>query len=407
MMEQKPKMPTLRFPEFSNEWKRKRISEITNVTAGATPSTFNSKYWNGNIRWMNSGELNLKRVYEVENRITEKGLKNSSTKIIPKYCILIGLAGQGKTRGTVAMNMIELCTNQSIAAILPNSKIYSPDFLYHNLDNRYEELRGLSTGDGGRGGLNLQIIKSLILYLPTLPEQEIIAAFLTAVDDKLQVLKKKKALLEKYKKGLMQKIFSQEIRFKDENGNDFPDWEEKKLGECLIKNSKKNNDKKVKLVQSVSNKLGFVNQEDYFEDRVIASKDLSNYYIIEKGVFAYNPSRINVGSLAYKQDEKISVVSPLYISFKADNSFLIDQFLLNWFESEKFIKQMNASFEGSVRNTLSYQALIKINIKLPFIEEQNKITNFIIQIDRKISHYQILIDKAEQWKMGLLQKMFC
>ena len=74
-----------------------------------------------------------------------------------KYCILIGLAGQGKTRGTVAMNMIELCMNQSIAAIFPSKDFYE-DYLYHNLDFRYDELRQLSTGDGGRGGLNLNII---------------------------------------------------------------------------------------------------------------------------------------------------------------------------------------------------------------------------------------------------------
>ena len=133
------------------DWTNLKISDIAKVTAGGTPSTLNDSYWNGDIRWMNSGELNLKKVFEVENRITKAGLKNSSTKLIPKHSILIGLAGQGKTRGTVAMNYVELCTNQSIASILPNNKNYNSDFLYHNLDFRYEELRSLSKGDGGRG----------------------------------------------------------------------------------------------------------------------------------------------------------------------------------------------------------------------------------------------------------------
>ena len=153
--------PRLRFPEFREEGDlcETTIGEISNqITAGATPDTSIKTYWNGEHRWMNSGELNNKRIFEVQGRITEQGLNNSSTKMIPERCVLIGLAGQGKTRGTVAMNMVPLCTNQSIAAIFPNKDVFESDFLYHNLDNRYEELRSLSTGGEGRGGLNLQII---------------------------------------------------------------------------------------------------------------------------------------------------------------------------------------------------------------------------------------------------------
>jgi type I restriction enzyme S subunit len=149
-----------RLPGFKGEWEVKRIGEFTDCTAGGTPSTSVPQYWGGTIRWMSSGELNLKKVHEVDGRITDRGLRESSTKIVPARCVLIGLAGQGKTRGTVAMNTVELCTNQSIAAIFPNER-FSPEYLYYNLDTRYEELRSMSTGDGGRGGLNLRIIRSI------------------------------------------------------------------------------------------------------------------------------------------------------------------------------------------------------------------------------------------------------
>src|SRR5262249_36825675 len=125
-----------RLPGFHGEWKVKKIGEFTDCTAGGTPSTGVPAYWGGTIRWMSSGELNLKRVEEVEGRITEAGLHNSSTKLIPKRCVLIGLAGQGKTRGTVAINFVELCTNQSIAAVFPNPA-FVPEYLYFNLDSRY------------------------------------------------------------------------------------------------------------------------------------------------------------------------------------------------------------------------------------------------------------------------------
>ena len=188
-------------------WTNTTIGQIALVCAGATPSTLKSEYWNGKIRWMNSGELNLKRVFEVENRITELGLKNSSTKLLPKYCVLIGLAGQGKTRGTVAMNYVELCTNQSIAAILPNNKRFDSEFLYHNLDNRYDELRIMSKGDGGRGGLNLQIIKAIKIKLPCLEEQKKIASFLKKIDLKIALVENYIQQTKQYKKGLLQKMF--------------------------------------------------------------------------------------------------------------------------------------------------------------------------------------------------------
>ncbi len=203
-------VPKLRFPEFrdAGEWEEKTVDQISaNVTAGGTPSTTVKNYWGGNIRWMNSGELNHKKVYEVRGRITEEGLRNSSTKFIPERSVLIGLAGQGKTRGTVAMNMVELCINQSIAAIFPNDEKFCSDFLYHNLDNRYEELRSLSAGGEGRGGLNLQIIKSLGIHLPKLKEQQRIADCLSSLDELISAQAQKVEALKMQKKGLLQGLF--------------------------------------------------------------------------------------------------------------------------------------------------------------------------------------------------------
>lgn len=201
----------LRFKDESGkdyaDWEEKKLGDIAKITTGGTPNTFKKEYWGGNIRWMNSGELNLKIVKEVENRITEEGLKNSSTKMIPIKCILIGLAGQGKTRGTAAMNLVELCTNQSIASILPNYEKFIPEYLYQNIDQRYDELRGLSTGDGGRGGLNLQIIKSFKMNLPSISEQQKIANFLSSIDVKIESTNQQITQTQSFKKGLLQQMF--------------------------------------------------------------------------------------------------------------------------------------------------------------------------------------------------------
>ena len=181
--------------------------KLPKVTSGGTPDSTNEKFWNGDIPWINSGELNNKRIYSVSNGITSLGLEESSTKLIPPRCVLIGLAGQGKTRGTAAINYIELCTNQSIASIHPNNYVFNSEFLYQRINSMYDQLRALSTGEGGRGELNLQIIKSIEVRLPSLDEQQNIADCLSSLDELITAQAEKIEALKTHKKGLMQGLF--------------------------------------------------------------------------------------------------------------------------------------------------------------------------------------------------------
>jgi len=204
--------------EVPEDWQIKRIGDFTDCTAGGTPSTSTPPYWGGSNPWMSSGELHLKQVFDVAERITDEGLKNSSTKYIPKDSVLMGLAGQGKTRGTVAIARISLCTNQSIAAIFPSDK-HSTEYLFYNLDRRYDELRGLSTGDGGRGGLNLKIIRNLKLPIPSLPEQTAIATILSDMDEEIQTLQQRINKTRQIKQGMMQELLTGKTRLIQENNN--------------------------------------------------------------------------------------------------------------------------------------------------------------------------------------------
>jgi type I restriction enzyme S subunit len=192
-----------------------KISEVcSKVTSGGTPSTKNAEYWKGGeIPWMNSGEINLKFVSQVEGRITDLGLRNSSTKIIPANSVLVALAGQGRTRGTVAINKIPLCTNQSLAVLIPGSEI-NYLYLYYNLESRYQELRKVSTGEGGRGGLNLQILSNLKIPLPDLSVQKSLSESFYKIDESIDIYKKLKEHLEVQRKGLMQQLLTGKIRVK-------------------------------------------------------------------------------------------------------------------------------------------------------------------------------------------------
>ena len=155
----------------------KQINEFSDLFAGATPSTQVSAYWkNGTIPWMSSGEVHMGRVTSTEKKISQLGYDKCSTKMVPLHTVVIALAGQGKTRGTVAVTEIELCTNQSLCAMVTDETVLS-DYLYHNLRNRYEEIRNMCAIADGRGGLNLKIVGSIKVIVPSIEEQQQFVAF--------------------------------------------------------------------------------------------------------------------------------------------------------------------------------------------------------------------------------------
>lgn len=149
----------------------KKVGDFAECFAGATPSTKITSYWDdGNIPWMSSGEVHKGRIQDTDAKITQQGYDGCSTKMVPIHSIVVALAGQGKTRGTVAINEIELCTNQSLCAIVPNEEI-NYEYLFHNLRGRYKELRSMSGDVDGRGGLNLKHIQSIKVIVPPMSEQ--------------------------------------------------------------------------------------------------------------------------------------------------------------------------------------------------------------------------------------------
>ena len=202
-------VPQLRFPEFadSGEWEVKRLGDFADLYAGATPSTSNVAYWdNGTIPWMSSGEVHNGQIFQTEKKITTLGYDSCSTKLVPVNSVVVALAGQGKTRGSVAITRISLCTNQSLCSIIPN-ETYNSDYLYLYLVSQYEILRKISSGDGTRGGLNLQMLRDFSIPFPPLAEQKRIAQSLLDLEKLIKASNEKLELLKIHRKGLMQQLF--------------------------------------------------------------------------------------------------------------------------------------------------------------------------------------------------------
>ena len=177
------------------------IGDIAECYAGATPSTKVSAYWeNATIPWMSSGEVHNGRITSTEKKISQAGYDSCSTKMVPANSVVIALAGQGKTRGTVAITEIDLCTNQSLCCIIPNSSIIS-DYLYYHLKLRYYEMRNLAGISEGRGGLNLKLIQGIRVLVPPQADQESFITFVRQTDkSKFELTQALEALNATYKK---------------------------------------------------------------------------------------------------------------------------------------------------------------------------------------------------------------
>jgi type I restriction enzyme S subunit len=200
---------------------------------------------------------------------------------------------------------------------------------------------------------------------------------------------------------------SDNVRFRQKDGSNFPDWEVKKLGEVTYKTDKKNKDKEILPVYSISNVNGFVPQSEQFDgmDSVERGYDTSLYKIIEDNTFAYNPARINVGSIGFSGKIGRVLVSSLYVCFKT-NENVNDLFFNYYLNTTHFKDSVLRNGEGGVRIYLFYENFSEIIINLPSLLEQTRIANFLSALDEKINHTQTQIEKTEMWKKGLLQRMF-
>ncbi len=379
------KAPKLRFPEYSSNWTIQRMEDLFD------------EFRSG--QGIVASEISENGTYPVFGGNGLRGYSDEYTH--DGFYLLIGR--QGALCGNINRSYSKSFISEHAIACKANENS-DTEFLAQMLDyiklNRFSE-------SSAQPGLSVKKLLRHKLVVPSVEEQIKIANFLTTVDARIANLSEEKSLLENYKKGVMQKIFSQELRFKQDDGSDFPEWKQSKLGKLITKAGKKNKDKLSLPVYSINNVQGFLPQSDQF-DGVDSEKrgfDTSMYKIVSKQTFAYNPARINVGSIGYSGELENVIISSLYVCFKTKQE-LEDDFLWHYVKSSFFNKDVLRNVEGGVRQYLFYENLSGIKIKFPSNKEQTKIANFLTSMDEKINTATEAIEKAQEWKKGLLQQLF-
>lgn len=268
-------------------------------------------------------------------------------------------------------------------------------FYYFN----HKELTPYLTRQGaGRYKLTKQSLEKIPVPLPSISEQKSIASVLSTCDAAIQTTEKIISQKELLKKWLFQQLLSGKKRLKGFKGEIKP----KVVGLFLKEISERNKDLKVSRVLSVTNSRGFINQSDQF-DRTVASEDASNYKIVRKGHFAYNPSRVNVGSLDLLRNFEEGILSPMYIVFSTEEKFLLSDFLYFQLKTQWFYGHIPMFVQGSVRDSLSFDGICSMKFFIPSIEEQNAITQVLQAADKEIQLLKAKADKLKEQKKGLMQ----
>jgi len=389
-------IPKLRFPEFKGEWEKKKLGDIGDIVTGSTPPTANNLYYNGEFLFVSPADIHDSRyVINTITTLTQDGflkgrkIPSGSTMFV---CI-------GSTIGKVAQAKKECITNQQINAVLPITT--NIDFVFSLLEYHSNKIKLLSAVQAVPI-INKTTFANYNLYIPNLLEQQKIASFFTAIDQKISQLKRKKNLLEQYKKGVMQLIFSQEIRFKDDSGQEFPKWK-KMTGDALFETVSNKNHNSDLPILAITQEHGAIPRDmiDYYI--TVSKQSVESYKVVEKGDFIIS-LRSFQGGIEYS--EYTGICSPAYIVLRATQR-IDHRYFKYYFKTDKYITDLNRKLEG-IRDgkMISYKYFSEIEINVPSLPEQTKISNFLSAINGKITHTQNQIEKAEVWKKGLMQQMF-
>lgn len=391
--------PKLRFPEFRDEWEMKIIKELFNVVSGSTPLRSNTSYYeNGNIPWVKTTDLNNSLINDTSEKVTDIALNN--LKVLPKDAVLIAMYGGFNQIGRTGILNIKATTNQAISALIKKGN-YNSKFLQSYLNFNVKQWRRFAASSRKDPNITKRDIEKFKIPYTCLEEQEKIGGFFSKIDRQIELEEKKLDLLEQQKRGYMQKIFSQELRFKDENGNKYPNWQTVKIGSILKERKERSGDGEM---LSVTINHGIV-KFDEIDRKDNSSKDKSNYKKVYKNDIAYNSMRMWQG--ASGKAEFDGIVSPAYTVVTPIEN-INSNFIAYYFKTHNMIHKFRINSQGLTSDTwnLKYKQLKDIKISICSKEEQDKIADLLTILDTRIKKQNHKLEILNINKKGLLQKMF-
>lgn len=404
-MNDKKNMPELRFSEFNGEWNKSELNDLVEISS----KKFNPKTNNENKKCIElehlsqgTGEL-LGFTYSNE--------QGSTKNVFEANQVLFGKL-RPYLKKFFKTNFDGVCSSE--IWVLNGKKVVN-DYLYQLVQtNKFNQVANVSSGSKMPRS-DWKYMAEIPFSFPSKPEQEKIASFLTSVDTKIEQLTKKEKLFLTYKKGVMQKIFSGEISFKKDDDSEFPEWEEKKLGEI----GTTYNGLTGKTSENFGSGKPYIQYKQIFDNSRI-SVDGFGYVSIEPNekqnkakfgdVFfttsSETPNEVGYASVLLDELEEVYLNSFCF-GYRVNSLNILSPYFARYlFRSANFRKEVIQLAQGSTRYNISKVELMKTIIQLPYPEEQTKIANFLSSIDIKIEQVQKQLNSTKEFKKALLQQMF-
>ena len=412
-MAEKSKKPAIRFAGFTEAWEQRKLSGLANETnGGGTPKTSVDSYWNGNIPWIQSSDIKENEVLavDIKKTISQEAISNSATKLIPKNSIaIVTRVGVGK----LAIIPFSYTTSQDFLSLsgLKTDLVFTAYLLYKKMQSDLNSVQGTAIK-----GITKEELLNKNILLPELAEQDLIGKYFQQLDNLITLHQRKYDKLVNVKKAMLEKMFPKdgadvpEIRFKG-----FTEaWEQRKLGDIVDRVVRKNTNNESMLALTISAQYGLVDQITYFNNRV-ASRDLSNYFLVLNGEFAYNKSTSDgypFGAVKRLDLYDKGVLSTLYIVFVPKSELSINSdFLTVFFDTDRWHKDVSERAAEGARNhgllNISAEDFFDIDLVISkYIEEQKQIGELFRSFDNLITLHQRKLEKLKNLKKACLEKMF-
>jgi type I restriction enzyme, S subunit len=403
--------PKLRFPQYAGPWKKGPIGKHIEFVSGvALPGNEISEEKGGVaiLRGINITEGSVRHSPDID-RYYHGSLDGIDHLLLKEGDLVLGMDGSkvGKNTAVISKEDEGSLLIQRVARIRPTGTA-SIEFIYHHIFSyRFHDYVDVVNTSSGIPHISGKQIRDFEVAFPTLPEQQKIAAFLGAVDRKIQQLKRKQELLERYKKGVVQQLFSQELRFKRPDGTNYPAWEEKPMSSFLVeRNVKAPKSDRYPLMSFVAYK-GVTPKVDRYDREFLVNDGTGKLYKqTELGDFIYSSNNLETGSIGLNNLGSASI-SPVYSIFRMKES-CHPRFISEYLVRRSFLDKMVMYRQGVVYGQwrIHESDFLSIQEKMPTLEEQSRIAGFLMALDAKVAGVAQAVAAAEKWKRGLLQQMF-
>ena len=381
----KPNVPNLRFPGFSEEWEKHRIGELCSFFSGGTPSSSKKEYYGGKISFIRSGEIHSD---DTELFLSEEGYKNSSAKMVEVGDILLALYGANS--GDIAISKIHGAINQAILCIRTNMV----SVFFKSVWEKHTQKILDTYLQGGQGNLSAEIVKKIFIHLPAYDEQLKLAAFISKLEERIAIQNKVIEDLKSLYDVICQKLYSP---------NDKLGWQEFKYSDIFTISNERNSRLQYTNVLSASQEYGMIERGELNIDIKFDAASIKNYKIVRPNEYVIH-LRSFQGGFAYS--DKTGICSPAY-TILLPNERLIPSFLKYYFTSIRFINSLRIVTYG-IRDgrSISVEEFLQLKIAIPSIPEQHHIVNAMQLWEDMIRIEECHLSNLQKQKQYLLRQMF-